>query len=215
MMRRCPSILAAIAVALLLASHPTPAGADRIASVNYTMTAQGGLPAADLNATSPQVVATVKPPGGIVPPPSTDGKAEESPLTILDDSAGFDQKGLLVLLRDNSDKKDEPLKQEFGLSFFGTGLLPASEGGKLHFALSVDKALESTPPMFDAPAGISILPDTMPTATPPVTTADATPPEATPTVPVTPTLDTPEPMSLVLWSAMAGLGLWRVRRSRS
>jgi hypothetical protein len=216
-MRRCPIILAAIAAALFLATRPMSAGADSINSspdlttVDYTLTSASGLPAADPNAQEPQVVATVVPPGGVVPPPSTDGSSggSASPLTILPDSAGFDQKGLLVLLRDS--KPGEPPKQEFGLSFFGQGLLPASQGGKLHFALSIDKALTSQPPSFIAPAGISILPDAVPT--PPTTDPTPTPTTTDPT-PTPPSSEIPEPMSLVLWSAMAGLGLWRIRRPR-
>jgi hypothetical protein len=200
-MRRCIHILAAVAAVLVLNTLATPAGADSLTTADYTLTAQGGLPAADPNATSPQVVLTINPPGGIVPPTPTADNPNGNPLTILPGSSGFDQQGLVNLL-----SKDN---KQFGLSFFGSGL---AADGNLHFALSVDSALASTPPTFTANIpGVQVVLDST-ASTPPTTTP--TPPTTTPTDTPTPTSEVPEPVSLVLWSALAGLGLWQMRRRR-
>jgi hypothetical protein len=216
--KRCrPTILAALAAALTLAlaGRPTPATADSMSSttsltmVDYTLTADNGLPAADPNATAPQVVATIIPPGGIVPPPATTDNPNGNPLTILPDSAGFNQQGLIDLL-----SKDN---KQFGFSFFDSGLLPASQGGKLHFALSIDQALASSPPTFQTPDGIHIVPDNMPVVTPPTSgsgSGSTTPPTDSGSSQTSDPSQVPEPMSLVLWTTLAGAGFWRVRRQR-
>jgi hypothetical protein len=229
-MRRCPTILTAAAAALILTMQPTPAGADATGStvptttVGGTLTFPNGLPAADPNATTPQVILPLVNPGSIVPPPTSADNPTGNPLLIdKTTSTGFDPTGVVDLL-----SKDN---KQFGLSFFGTGINP---GGKLDFTLNVDKAFATTP-IFQDVAGINnslaaiTPPVTLPPPTPtptPTTTPTTTPPDTTTTPPdtttvppttsgdPTPTLETPEPMSLLLWSILGGLGLWHSRRRR-
>jgi hypothetical protein len=193
-LRRRFHILAAVAATLALNSRAMPASADSLTTADYTLTATGGLPAADPNATAPQVILTINPPGGIVPPTPTADNPTGNPLTILSGSTGFNQQGLVNLLsKDNT---------QFGLSFFGSGL---SADGNLHFSLSIDGALSSPPTFTSNLPNVQV---TLDPATTPPTGSDSTPPTS-------PSNETPEPMSLVLWSTLTGVGLWQVRRRRS
>src|SRR4051794_20988366 len=141
-MRHCPNILAVTAAALVLITQATPAGADSIL-LNGVMTFPNGLPAADPNASTPQVVLPIINPGAIVPAATTDTNKDGNPLTIdTANSTGFDPTGVVDLL-----SKDN---KQFGLSFFGTGIAP---GGKFAFSLNVDKSLSNLP-IFENVAGI-------------------------------------------------------------
>jgi hypothetical protein len=154
-------------------------------------------------------VALISPAGSVVPPKLADG-TEGSPLTVLPDSQGFDPSHLVVALKDGTSASGQP-EQMFGLVFFGQGL---QAGGVLHFALSIDKALANNPPVLEAQTpGISIIPD------PPATSASSSGDGGTSKSGGNggSTQDgnqIPEPLSLVLWSAVAiGVAI-RHRRSR-
>src|SRR5262249_34438549 len=145
---------AAAAAALVLAASTAPARADSLASsgtttANYRLTSDHDIAAPDPNATGPQVIAEVVPPGSVLPPAQSDG-SQASPLTILNTSSGFDQNHLIVALKDDvsnaagsgSGSSSSP-EQLFGLSFFGD---PAhniaggfGKGGELDFSLNIDK----------------------------------------------------------------------------
>jgi hypothetical protein len=210
-MRRCPTLLAVFTAVLTLAARPQPAEADGITTpgtATYSISIPGGLPdpGTDVNNVNPsvslpQVEAQVNPPGGIVPPTNPDG-TQGSPLTILPDSFGFDPNHLVVAL--NNNPKTNPTDQKFGLVFFNGGLAP---NNLLHFSLSIDKAL-TTPPTLDvisptSPSGLVIKPD-------PVATTGGSDPNA----PGVPPVNTPEPLSVLVWSGLAGLGLVRARGLR-
>jgi hypothetical protein len=172
------------------------------ATATYRLTTSTTIPAPDANISGPQVVATVLPPGTVVPPTLSDG-TQGSPLTVLPDSKGFDAGHLVVALKDGTSSTGQA-QQMFGLVFFGQGLQP---GGVLHFALSIDKSLASNPPqLISQTPGVTITAD-------PVAGTSANPssggsnsnnagnsaggnsgsgPETT----------IPEPFSLVLWSAV-------------
>jgi hypothetical protein len=213
-MRRCPTPLSMLGalLALGIGSQPMFTRADSInpnastATADYRLTSDTSLPVPDANSTGPQVVAMVLPPGSVVPPKLADG-TEGSPLTILPDSHGFDASHLVVALK-NATTSTGQAEQMFGLVFFGQGL---QQGGVLHFALNIDKALANNPPVLQATTpGISITPD--PIATTPMSNGSAgTPssnePSATPA-------QVPEPLSVVLWSTLAGALVVRGRGLR-
>jgi hypothetical protein len=199
-------------VVVALAAWPVPVRADGIDSANYTLKVPGGLPnpGPDVDHVTPgvslpQLEATVIPAGGILPPTQSDG-TQGSPLTILPDSFGFDKDKLVVAL--NNNPKVNPTDQKFGLVFFNGGL---AADNLVHFSLSIDKALGSTPPTLHITdpatlAGIvlSADPTVIHTSGPADTSATS--------APITATI--PEPLSVLVWSAMAGFGLLRARGLR-
>jgi hypothetical protein len=208
-MLRCPAPVATLGVLLALGLGTQPLIA-RAASINpnastatatYRLTSNSNLPVPDANIQGPQVVALVLPPGSVVPPTLPDG-TQGSPLTILPDSRGFDPSHLVVALKDVTSPTGQP-EQMFGLVFFGQGL---QTGGVLHFSLSIDKALANTPPTLESlTSGITITPDS-PTTLPPTSLGGGGvtgPPQSI-----------PEPLSVVLWSALVVGGVARNRLLR-
>ncbi len=154
---------------------------------------------------SPQVVALIEPSGnltvatgGIVTPPTS---ATQGPLTILANSAGFKSTGVYDFLATTKDSNGQPL-QALGLSFYGQGL---AANGILNFSLNV--ANQSSPPqLVSQTKGVTIAlsPATSSTSTSSQSSGGAT------------TSEVPEPLSLLLWSVIAGAGLLRasvMRRS--
>lgn len=219
MIRRCPKDVAVLAAVLALGYgfQLSPALADPInpnanpATATYRLTSTTTLPAPDAQIEGPQVVAMVLPAGSVVPPKLADG-SEGSPLTVLPDSHGFDPDQLVVALKDGMNSQGQA-EQYFGLIFFGQGLQP---GGELHFALSIDKALASNPPILNVlTPGVSIV-GPLPTAVPPTDSPPESPPGGS--EPMEPPIQIPEPLSILLWSAVAAgvvvrRGLLRVSRS--
>jgi hypothetical protein len=219
---RSPTILAALAASLILTTRPTPAGAQASSSSTSGSTGShyaqgytlkfpaGGVPVGDPNATSPEFVFQNTPAGAIVAP--SDGS---NPMTFLPDSIGYTPPGstttspyvIFDLL-----KKDG---SQFGLSFFNTALV---QGNVFHVDLDINKALQSNPPTFvsDAPpAGsnlpiVSLVPDPPPAASNPSSSASS----SSSTTTTAQSTDVPEPLSLILWSVLTGLGLWRAHRLR-
>jgi hypothetical protein len=207
-LRRCPAILAALSAALVLAARPTPSGADTINTreADYTLSLPDGLSAADPSATSPQLVATL--PAGSIVTQSDSGGKQLSPLTV-NSSSGLDPSGLLVLLRDNPSDSSQ---QQFGLSFFGSGV---QAGGSLNFGLSLNNSLSQPPTLdFSLPSGGTMaLSGTWAGQTSSSGTGSGSDSGSGQTT-ATPGSEVPEPLSLVLWSALSGLGLWHARRLR-
>src|SRR4051794_32932162 len=215
-MRRCSTSMAVLAALLALGfgTQPNLARAAAInpnasistATVDYRLTSSASIPVPASNLTSPQVVAMIVPTGSVVPPTMADG-TEGSPLTILPDSHGFDPSQLVVALKDTTSATGQP-EQQFGLVFYGQGLQP---GGVLHFALSINSALLNNPPQLQSlTPGISIVPDTPAPDTPSAgggTTSGAGGQGGGGT-------EVPEPLSLVLWSAVVGGVLARNRLTR-
>ena len=219
MMRRCSTSMAVLAALLALgfgtqpnlarAAAINPNASTSTATVDYRLTSSTTIPVPPATLTSPQVVAMVVPTGSVVPPTDADG-TQGSPLTILPDSHGFDPSQLVVALKDTTSATGQP-EQQFGLVFYGQGLQP---GGVLHFALSINSALLNNPPQLQSlTPGISIVPDAPATNTPGAggTTSGAGGQGGGGT-------EVPEPLSLVLWSAVVGgvlarkrLGTWSRR----
>jgi hypothetical protein len=206
-MHRCSTFLAVLAVGLAigLGPCPTPARAD---TITYRLSTTTGLPVPDKDIDQPQIIATVTAPGLIVPPKTADGN-EGSPLTILPDSTGFDPSQLVVALKQDTSAAGQN-KQDFGLVFFGSGL---AANAMLHFALNVNSALANDPSLLQLTSPTSgftltAAPDTdSGTGTGTGTgTNSGTDGGSSPNV--------PEPLSIVVWSTLAGTGLLRVRAMR-
>lgn len=213
-MKRRPTVLTATAVAaaLVLAIRPAPALADGITpneggtgTATYRLTTDADIPAPADDASGPQVIAMVVPPGTVIPPKLADG-SEASPLTILKSSNGFDQDRLIVALKDNlsNTAPGETPEQLFGLSFFGDGF---KEGGQLDFSLTIDGAVSTPPTLESLTPGVSIA--ALQVVDPPSGGGAVGVPGTGPI-----TSQVPEPLSVVLWSAMAVAGLWRARAHR-
>ena len=210
--RPLATTVAAAALALALTARTAPARADGMAT--YRLTTDAAIAAPGANASAPQVVAKIVPPGSVIPPTQTDG-TQGSPLTILSSSTGFDQSQLIVALKDEVTNAGSPPDQLFGLSFFGSGF---QKDGKLDFSLNIDKSLTTPPTLQSLTPGVSIvaLPQTVqPTSTvttTPTTTAAATTPTTSLGAPGG--TQVPEPAAVVLWSVVVGAGLLRARGLR-
>jgi hypothetical protein len=202
---RCPTFLAALAAALIVAARPTPAAAQSTPSYytqSYTLTVPaGGIPAADVNATPtppPQYIFNLSPTGAIVAPPDPSNSGSTlNPLGTLTDSSGFSPSYVDALKNDGS---------QFAISFAA----PVTQGDVFTTTLDINSALQSNPPTFvsEAPAAGSNLPtiSLVPVPAAQVDTSGSSTPQTT---------DTPEPLSLFLWSALMGIGIWYARRQRS
>jgi hypothetical protein len=148
----------------------------------------------------PQVVALVEPAGGVITPPSSSALG---PLSILAGSQGFNASGVYDYLAKSTDKDGNPL-QLFGLSFYGQGLASLANGGMLKFSLDV--ADQNAPPqLVSQMTGVSITlqPADSSTGTGGTNTGTGGG-QGSPS-------ETPEPLSILIWSALAGAGLLRLR----
>ena len=198
MLRRCLASMFLLSVVTTLAVQPTSAlGA---ASANF-----GYYELVNTRATTLKdlVVTNVIPPNSITPP-----DASTSPLTILDGSFGFDAKNLQVFL-----SPTDPNVQGMAINFANGGLAP---GGTLDFKVSLDSAVDAgSPPKLvlqdpDTDLKLVQIPaPVVPTPVIPTPSPPATPVAAPPTIE-----NTPEPVSITLWSALAGAGVLRARAFR-
>ncbi len=199
MLRRCLASMLLLPVVATLAVQPSSAsGAASTPSYGYY----------ELVNTRPTsltalVVANVTPPNAITPPdPST------SPLTILDGSFGFDSKSLQVFL-----SPSDPKTQGLAINFANGGLAP---GGTLNFKVNLDPSVAgpAAPTLqLQAPdTDLKLIP--LPAPTVPVVTIPTPNPPAVPVAAPPPIENTPEPVSITLWSALAGAGIFRARAFR-
>jgi hypothetical protein len=152
----------------------------------------------------PQVVALIEPPGGVVTPPSSSALG---PLSILAGSQGFNASGVYDYLANTKDVNGNPL-QAFGLSFYGQGLASLANGGMLKFSLDV--ADQNAPPqLVSQTPGVSIALQPADSSTGTGGTNTGVGGGTTIT-----TNQIPEPLSVLVWSALAGAGLLRSRGLR-
>jgi hypothetical protein len=220
-------VLAAV-LAVVLGSRPMTARADSLTSnsttantpteaLEYILTTtqaiapmSGSPPAAGSAAPTPQFVGVVSPPS-IVQPPSTNDPV----LQIYSDSSGFytvNPKDLSPEIGNNPDNGSPLTSQALGLSFYGNGL-PANSSIK--FSLPFAQSVVGGPPPTTVPTFTVYDPTksltqaissiqikyvgVVPTNSDGGGTSPAVPAEA------------PEPLSLLMWSALAGIGFWRAR----
>ena len=199
-----PASLALVAVAALAALRPAMAPASTIDLDLHNTGSTAWTQVVDLN---------VDPAGSVVP--TTDG-ASPSPLAVAKDSYGLDPGSLKVFLAsgtytqsNGAHKAGDPVEL-IPLDFGPKGL---AAGADMHFTLNLAGNVSpgsvhiSLPPSA-APA--LTLDDTyVPQPAPPSQQPAVMVPTATPAV-----SNQPEPASLALWVAAAGLGLARVRAIR-
>jgi len=202
-MLRCLSRVALLGTLLALGfgSQPMTTHAASVnpnastATASYRLTTSTTIPVADAKIQGPQVVAMITPTGSVVPPTLSDG-TQESPLTVLPDSTGFDPKQLVVALRDATSGQPE---QQLGLVFFGKGF---QSGGVLHFALSIDKALASHPPVLASlTPGVTITLDPPPNTLPPTILGGGNGGSSSGNGSGSGG-EIPEPLSVILWSTL-------------
>jgi hypothetical protein len=156
----------------------------------------------------PQVVALINPAGGVVTPPSTSALG---PLTILSGSQGFNASGVYDYLASTKDQNGNPL-QALGLSFYGQGLASLANGGILKFSLDV--ANQNSPPqLVSQTPGVTIALQTSDTST--GSTGDSGTGTNNDGGTQIGTANIPEPLSVLVWSTLAGAGLLRARRGRN
>ncbi len=217
MIRRCFARFTALLAALVfgLALQGGFSRADSVGTADYSLTFPTGLPApsgaspssGSTSIAAPQVVLLVDPAGGVLAPSSS---STQGPLTVLSGSHGFDSSGVYDYLATSTDSSGKPL-QALGLSFYGSGM---AAGGVINFSLNVTNA--SKPPTLEWVNNGS---QTMSpfTPNPVLATADATSTTTTTTTTSASASDitnAPEPLSVLLWSILAGAGALRVRMMR-
>jgi hypothetical protein len=169
----------------------------------------------------PQVVALVEPAGGVVTPPSS---SPTGPLTVIPSgSQGFYANGVYDFLASKDqngnallDSNGKPL-QALGLSFYGQsvgqgGLASLANGGILKFSLDVTNP--NSPPQLVVPQSndikITLQPSDISTGSTGTTGTNNNGSGGTQIG----TASIPEPLSVLLWSAMAGASLLRARSWR-
>ena len=200
-MLRCLSRVALLGtlLAIGLGFQPMAAHAAVNAStttVDYRLTTSSTIGAPGSNLSGPQVVALITPTGGVVPPTLSNG-TQGSPLTVLTGSTGFDPSQLVVALNNAPSSTGQP-QQQLGLVFYGEGF---QAGGVLNFALSINSALASDPPELKSlTQGVTITADSPPAAT---TTSGASGNGGSSSgSPTNSVVNNPEPLSVILWSAV-------------
>ena len=224
MLRRCTTSLALLTASLNLAGNPAPAHASGVVSNTSGVVSEmmvngvdaivpagtaGSTMYAYYQVTNPRttaaaaglddlVVSTVVPPNAIQPINAT-----TSPLSIVNGSFGFDPSNLQVFL-----SPPGASTQQIALLFGNGGLAP---GGALDFKVSLDKGYSSmTAPTLTLQAPFADLSTTAPglmAYTP--SSANASPTAAVTSSGSSPSVSTPEPASMALWSALAVAGLIR------
>ena len=210
MLRRCTATLAlTTAAALILAAEPSPASAAGIVTEKMVNGVDQIVPRGTSGATNYAYYSLTNPTGPtvndlivttVIPPNSVSNNM--APLTVVDNSSGFDPKNFQVLTSPN-----DPATQ--GIAFlFGNGGL--ATGAVVNFKFSLDPGYTS----LNAPELTLTPPDTNLSATGDILSytpiiANGSPGEQPAAI-----LTTPEPVSLALWSALAAAGLLRARAFR-
>jgi hypothetical protein len=207
-------------------------------TLEYTLTtsqaiapATGSPPAqGSSNPPPPQVLATDSP-ISIVTPPSG---SSSGPLQIVSDTSGFyfnNPSELSVYVGNNPSDGSPITQQALGLSFYGHGL---AAGDSVTFSLTFDKAIvDGNPPQipqftvvdpttlkpissiqikYDGVAGGSSSDDTSSSSSGGSSTSSSPPSTEQGGGNG---VNAPEPLSLLVWSALAGVGAWRVRARQS
>ncbi|HEX8201229.1 MAG TPA: hypothetical protein VF590_12140, partial [Isosphaeraceae bacterium] len=202
-MRRLSPVAAVLVTVLWWAACPTPALASRMTATAEAVdgTATFQLVNALGAPTAERALALILPPETIAPP-----RPSISPLTILPGSSGFDQDNLKVLLLDGVSPRtgEEHDGVALGLVFDNGGFAP---GGVLNFQVSLR-------PGFQGPLTLDLIAPTPQTLAfgegPPPPGGGGT--DGGPVPP--PGTQVPEPLSVILWSSLAGLGLFRAHAFR-
>jgi hypothetical protein len=211
-LRRCTASMALLSVALIGAWGPSRASAASIVSEKVNNGVEQIVPDGTPGATkfayyslkntrsstiNDQIGFTVDPSGSVV-----QGNLSATPLSVVGGSTGFNAANLSGVMGQTSNGT-QGLVLDFGNESFLTPPYnnPLSAGGVANFKLSLDPSYSlATTPTLTLQSPYTDL--TLTSYTPAF--VDAAPGA----------LNTPEPVSLVLWSALAGAGLLRARAFR-
>jgi len=197
-MLRCLSRVALLGTLLALGLGFQPMAAHAAVNtstttVDYSLTTSSTIAVPGANISGPQVVALITPTGSVVPPTLSNGQ-QASPLTVLPGSTGLDPSQLVVALS-NAPSSTGQAEQKLGLVFYGEGF---QANGVLNFALSINSALASDPPVLQSlTPGVTI---TLDSPTSGATTSGAGG-NAGPSSGGS-SNGVPEPLSVILWSAV-------------
>jgi hypothetical protein len=188
---RSAPLLALTALALLA---PAPAGAAGVATFRLMNTDPAG------SAPVTEALARVLPPGTVIA-----RDVNTDPPSILDPSTGYVSSGfnpddLQIVLGDGTTTGGDPF-QAIKLDFGPGGISP---GGRLYFQLNKS-------PSYDDMVRL-VLPTTVGNLV--IETIDDTAPSPGEGAGGDGGTQVPEPLSLVVWAALAGTGLWRARAAR-
>ena len=210
MRRCCTTSMALLSAAWLATWGPAPASAAGIVSEKLVNGVDQIVPAGTAGSTmyayyqltntrstvvNDLIVTSIVPPNSVLPIDAT-----TSPLSIVNGSFGFDQSNLQVFLSPPDAKT-----QGLAVLFANGGLAP---GGTLDFKVSLDPGFNAS----DAPT-LALQPPDVDLSTTSPNLLNYTPAYAN-AAPGASSNNTPEPVSLALWSALAGAGLLRARAFR-
>jgi hypothetical protein len=205
-MLRCLSRVALLGtlLALGLGFQPMAAHADSVnpnastTTVDYRLTTSSTIGAPSSNISGPQVEALITPTGGVVPPTLSNG-TQGSPLAVLPGSTGLDPSQLVVALSNAPSSTGQP-QQKLGLLFYGQGF---QANGVLNFALSINSALAGDPPALQPlTSGITITAVSPTTGTITAAGASSGNSGSSPSSSTNGVVNNPEPLSVILWSAV-------------
>jgi hypothetical protein len=192
------------------ASTFAQAVADAQAYQQAVATAQANNTTPNVN--PPQIIAKIIPPGSLQGGSSSGSASSTNPLNFDQTKTTYSSNGIVVDLLSPIQKDGS---QYIGFSLFGAALQP---GQQIVFSLA-DPNLIANPPQFQ-PIDSGGNPNTaIHIALNPTTNgngSDSSGGNTTgSTTTTTPPMDNavPEPLSLVLWSTLAGVGLWSRRRT--
>jgi len=187
------------ALAISLGSRPMSTQADAISTTTYELTTTTAIPASS----NISVEAVVNPTGGVVTLPAGSNGAVPNPLTPVSLPAGLNADQLVDGFKNATGSNGQP-EQLFGLEF-GQGM-PANS--VFTFTLTTNGSLSTAPQLISQTPGVTINTVSFsPSGSTPI--ADGGGGGGGPTNP-----NVPEPLSLLIWSALACAGLWRVRAQR-
>lgn len=231
-----PEVAAAAVLSLAAAAMPASARADALSTFPYyVLTTDKNIAPADKSSSGPQVIASIQPPGALLAPSTTDRFSTQQDGTLIGPifipnqaflasdgqsyatGTSIDRNHLVVAEKNLPSVNGGPVKDLFGLAFFGKGM---SKDDKLVFQLNA--ADPNNPPnLVSETAGVTITPlkaPALPAPPPPKQPDPVKAPQTTTTAvtsaPTPPAPNTPEPVSLALWSALTGAGLLRARALR-
>lgn len=200
MLRRSPALLAVLTAVLFLAG---PTGLARAAGITYSLINNTGSP---LN----EADFTVAPSGSLQGPPVTIVNPIPSVFNFAPVSQGGHPLQVSLGTSPNPSIKFDGLIFSFVSTQPGYNTQPLPSGDALDFTLNPASGFSGTPALslFDPPKGLSlkvINPSSGNTPPPPSNNhPDHNPPPQ----------NTPEPLSVVLWSTLAGASLIRARKLR-
>lgn len=199
MMRRSPTLPAVLTAVLFLAG---PSGLARAAGITYSLVNNTGSPLTEAD-------FTVSPTGILQGPPVTIVDPIPATFNFAPVSQGGQPLQVSLGTSPNPNIKFDGLVFSFVSTQPGYNTQPMPSGDALDFTLNTVSSFTGTPTLtlFDPPKGLSlqvINPSNEGTPAPGSNQSQDTPPPQ----------NTPEPLSVVLWSTLAGASLIRARKLR-